>query len=238
MSKGVLLINLGSPDSPSVSDVRRYLREFLMDGRVLDIPWLTRFFVVYFAILPRRPKQTGHAYQSIWTNEGSPLIVTSRHVQKKLQAMLEIPIELAMRYQNPSIQNGLKTLANRGVTDLFVIPLFPHYAMSSYESAVARVKELTSRITPDIRLQFQPPFYDHPDYISAMTANAEPYLLKGFDHLLFSFHGVPERQIRKSDPTGRHCLASPDCCLTASAAHATCYRAQSLKTMSAMVSSL
>ena len=140
--RAILLVNLGSPDSPSVPDVRRYLREFLMDGRVLDVNWFVRFCIVNFAILPSRPKQSAHAYQSIWTAAGSPLIVTSRNVQAKLQARVSVPVELAMRYQNPSIPEALRRLAQTGVQDLLLIPLFPHYAMSSFETAVERVKEV------------------------------------------------------------------------------------------------
>jgi protoporphyrin/coproporphyrin ferrochelatase len=235
MNKGVLLVNLGSPDSPSVGDVRRYLREFLMDGRVLDVNWFTRFCIVHFAILPSRPKQSAHAYQSIWTPAGSPLVVTSRKVHAELQKRFSVPIELAMRYQNPSIPDAVRRLAQKGVDDLLLFPLFPHYAMSSYESAVERVKEVAARLAPSMRVQVQPPYFEHPDYVAALVASAEPFLRKDFDHLLFSFHGVPERQIRKSDPTGHHCLNSENCCQTPSAAHATCYRAQSLKTMSAFV---
>src|SRR6516164_9780613 len=146
MKKGVLLVNLGSPDSASVPDVRRYLREFLMDGRVLDVNWLARFCIVHFAILPSRPKQSAEAYHKIWTAAGSPLIVTSRNVQAKLQSRVDIPVELAMRYQNPSILDVLRRLVERGVDDLLVIPLFPHYAMSSYESAVERVKEVAAQM--------------------------------------------------------------------------------------------
>ena len=235
MNKGVLLVNLGSPDSPSVGDVRRYLREFLMDGRVLDVNWFARFCIVHFAILPSRPKQSAHAYQAIWTPAGSPLVVTSRKVHAELQKRLSVPVELAMRYQNPSIPDAVRRLAQKGVDELLLFPLFPHYAMSSYESAVERVKEVAARLTPSMRVQVQPPYFDQPDYIAALVANAEPFLNKGFDHLLFSFHGVPERQIRKSDPTGQHCLNAENCCQTPSAAHATCYRAQSLKTMAAFV---
>src|SRR5580765_4527509 len=130
MSKGVLLVNLGSPDSPSVPDVRRYLREFLMDGRVLDVNWLVRFCIVNFAILPSRPKQSAHAYQSIWTEAGSPLVVTSHKVQAKLQRKLTLPIELAMRYQNPPIARAIQNLRERGCTDVLLIPLFPHFAKS------------------------------------------------------------------------------------------------------------
>ena len=235
MSKGVLLVNLGSPDSPSVPDVRRYLREFLMDGRVLDVNWLARFCIVHFAILPSRPKQSAEAYEKIWTKEGSPLVVISRNVQNKLQARVDVPVELAMRYQNPSILDAVQRLAERGIDDLLVIALFPHYAMSSFESAVERVREVAAKVAPRMRLQVQPPCYQDPDYITAMVANAREYLERGYDHLLFSFHGVPERQIRKSDPSGCHCLNSKDCCEKASPAHATCYRAQCFKTVAAFV---
>jgi ferrochelatase len=235
MSKGVLLINLGSPDSTSVPDVRKYLREFLMDGRVLDTNWLMRFCVVNFAILPKRPKESAHAYEKIWTTEGSPLIVTSRNVQKKLQERVSIPVELAMRYQNPSIENAIRSLHGKNVTGLFLIPLFPHYAMSSYESAVERVKKVANKIAPKMKIEVQPPYFDSPDYISALVAVAKNHLESDFDHLLFSFHGIPERHLRKSDPTYCHCLQKENCCEVPSPAHATCYRAQCFKTVKAFV---
>jgi protoporphyrin/coproporphyrin ferrochelatase len=231
--QGVLLVNLGSPDSPSVPDVRRYLREFLMDARVLDVNWFLRFCIVHFAILPSRPKQSAHAYQSVWTKEGSPLIVTSRRVQALLQQRVSVPVELAMRYQNPSISAAVQSLARQGVGRALVILLFPHYAMSSFETAVERVKEVVARETPQMQLEFHPPYFDQPDYIAALVGSAKDLLAKGYDHLLFSFHGLPERQIRKSDPTGCHCLTVPNCCEVASPAHATCYRAQCFKTAEA-----
>ncbi|MDE3068387.1 MAG: ferrochelatase [Verrucomicrobiota bacterium] len=234
MSKGVLLVNLGSPDSTSVSDVRKYLREFLMDGRVLDVAWPLRAFIVGM-ILIKRPKQSAHAYRGIWTPEGSPLIVISRRVQAALQQRLAAPVELAMRYQNPSIPDAVRSLRAQGVNELFLIPLFPHYAMSSYETAVERVKAVASRLAPQMRVEIQPPYGDAPDYIAALVGSAGEFLDKGFDHLLLSFHGVPERHLRKSDPTGGHCLAAPDCCQVASPAHATCYRAQCFKTAAAFV---
>src|SRR5260221_13801848 len=157
MSKGVLLVNLGSPDSPSVPDVRRYLREFLMDGRVLDVNWFVRFCIVHFAILPSRPKQSAHAYQSIWTAEGSPLIVISRKTQGLLQQKVRMPVELAMRYQKPSISGALRGLSENGVDEVLLIPLFPHYAMSSFETAVVRVKELAAVLARDMKIQGQPP---------------------------------------------------------------------------------
>jgi len=235
MKKGVLLVNLGSPDSPSVADVRRYLREFLMDGRVLDVNWLLRFCIVHFAILPSRPKQSAHAYQTVWTPQGSPLVVTSRNVLAKLQPRIPVPVELAMRYQNPSISEAIRKLAAQGVDETLLIALFPHYAMSSFETAIERVKEVAAKLAPGMQIQVQPPYYDHPDYIAALVGSASAHLAKGYDHLLFSFHGVPERQIQKSDPSGCHCLKVQNCCEVNSPAHATCYRAQCFKTVAAFV---
>ncbi len=236
MSKqGVLLVNLGSPHSPSVGDVRRYLREFLMDGRVLDAPYWVRFFVVHACILPFRPKQSAEAYHKIWLPEGSPLVVTSRKVQAQLQRIMPLPVELAMRYQNPSIPSALRSLRARGIKEIILFPLFPHYAMSSFETAVERVREVAGQVSPPMTVKVIPPFYDAPEYIDALVASAQPYLEKDYDHLLFSFHGIPERHLRKSDPTGSHCLKSPNCCSVASSAHATCYRAQCFRTVEGFV---
>lgn len=229
MSKAILLVNLGSPDSPSVPDVRRYLNEFLMDARVVDTSWLMRRFIVGM-ILINRPKESAHAYQSIWTPAGSPLIVTSRNVQNKLQARVNVPVELAMRYQNPSIESAIKNLSARNVDEILLIPLFPHYAMSSYETAVVRVQEVAKKIAPRMKVAVQPPYGDLPDYISAMVANSGEHLKQDYDHLLFSFHGIPERQIRKSDPTHAHCLTVNNCCQTPSEAHKFCYRHQCYRT--------
>src|SRR5579885_748447 len=168
MSKGILLVNLGSPDSPSVPDVRRYLNEFLMDGRVLDVPWALRRWIVCM-ILIRRPRQSAHAYQSIWTPEGSPLIVISRNVQKKLQARLNVPVGLAMRYQNPSIPSAVINLRQRGVNEVLLVPLFPHYAMSSYETAVVRVQDVARELAPEMNVQVLPPYYNDPEYIAALV---------------------------------------------------------------------
>jgi ferrochelatase len=236
MSKqGVLLVNLGSPDSPSVRDVRKYLREFLMDGRVLDAPYLIRFCIVHFAILPSRPKQSAEAYRKIWLPEGSPLVITTRKVQFDLQRRLDFPVELAMRYQNPSIESAVRSLRTQGVTELLLVPLFPHYAMSSFETVVERVKQVMARRAPQMSLEVVAPYYDQPDYIDALVARAADYLKKDYDHLLFSFHGLPERHLRKSDPTCGHCLRVEQCCDVASRAHPTCYRMQCFKTAEAFV---
>src|SRR5262249_36729566 len=148
------------------------------------------------------------AYHKIWTAQGSPLVVTSRNVTSLLQSKVNVPVELAMRYQNPSIPAALHRLHQNGVEDLLLIPLFPHYAMSSFETAVERVKEVATRLTSPMKVRVQPPFFNHPDYVEALVASAREFIEKSFDHLLFSFHGVPERQIRKSDPSGSHCLAN------------------------------
>jgi ferrochelatase len=234
--RAILLVNLGSPDSASVADVRRYLREFLMDGRVLDAPYPIRWAIVNLSILPKRPIQSAEAYRTIWTKEGAPLIVISKNVRAQLESRLGIPVELAMRYQNPSIESAVRKLKTEGATNVLLVPLFPHYAMSSYESAVVRVQELMAQLAPEIDLTIVRPFYDHPDYIKALVGVSEPFLKQSYDHLLFSFHGVPERHLRKADPTHAHCLASPDCCTRPSKAHETCYRAQCFKTVQAFVS--
>ncbi|MFA7345590.1 MAG: ferrochelatase [Terrimicrobiaceae bacterium] len=232
---GVLLINLGSPDSPSVSDVRKYLREFLMDPRVLDSPWPVRWGVVNLAILPKRPKESAEAYKKIWTKEGSPLVVTSREVQRELRCRIgdRVVVELAMRYQNPDIGSAIERLHRQGVADLLVFPLFPHFAMSSFETAVVRAREVAARLAPGMTLKIAEPFYDDPGYIAALAASAADFLGEGYDHLLFSFHGLPERHMRKANPG--HCLAVAGCCETPSAAHRTCYRAQCFATVRAFV---
>jgi ferrochelatase len=234
-SRGVLLINLGSPDSPEMPDVRRYLREFLMDGRVIDAPWPVRFGIVRFGILPKRPRQSSEAYRSIWSKEGSPLIISSQKIQEALQQRLKLPVELAMRYQNPSIELAIRRLRDAGVNDLLVIPLFPHYAMSSYETAAERAIAVARKVAPRMKLRVAEPYYDRPDYIEALVASSSPYLEQEHDHVLFSFHGLPERHLRKADKTGCHCLKVENCCEVPSPAHRTCYRAQCFKTVRAFV---
>jgi ferrochelatase len=228
---GVLLINLGSPDTTAVGDVREYLREFLMDPRVIDAPWPIRAMVVYGTILPSRPKNSAEAYEKVWTPAGSPLVVISQNVRAALESELGIPVELCMRYRNPTVADALQRLTSRGVDAVTLIPLFPHYAMSSYETAVEHVLRVQRRVAPDITIKVVPPYYNHPAYLDALARSADEYLARDFDHLLFSFHGIPERHLRKSDPTRSHCLASPNCCDTPSPAHATCYRAQCFQTV-------
>jgi ferrochelatase len=233
--RGILLVNLGSPDSPTVRDVRRYLREFLMDERVLDVPFLIRFGIVHLGILPKRPKQSAEAYRKIWTSDGSPLVATSRNLCAALRARTGLPAELGMRYRNPSIQQAIERLRTQGVSDLLLIPLFPHYAMSSYETAVERVRRILVQSGQRMSLTVIAPFYDHPDYISSLVESAAEYLDRDFDHLLFSFHGLPEKHLRKMNPTCSHCLIHNDYCAQSSPTHHKCYRAQCFKTVGAFV---
>jgi ferrochelatase len=234
MSKAVLLVNLGSPASPAVGDVRRYLNEFLMDGRVIDVAWPLRRLIVGM-ILINRPKESAHAYEKIWTKNGSPLVFTSLAARNHLQERVTIPVAVAMRYQKPAIQDAISQLQGRGVTEMLLIPLFPHYAMSSYETAVVRVRELARKLAPQIKVVVQPPYGDSPDYIAALAASARDSLETGYDHLLFSFHGIPERHLRKADPSHAHCLASPNCCQTPNEAHKFCYRHQCFRTVEEFV---
>jgi ferrochelatase len=234
-NKGILLVNLGSPDTPAVKDVRRYLNEFLMDKRVLDIPYPIRRFIVNFFILPKRPKYSAEAYRSIWQEEGSPLILISEKVQKLLQEQIDLPVSLGMRYGNPTIKSALEVLLEKNVKEILLIPLYPHYAISTFESVVEKTKEELAKLNTSIKLEIIPPFYKEDNYINALLTSAEKYLREDYDFLLFSYHGLPERHIIKSDPTGSHCLSSLDCCKIESPAHATCYRHQVLETTKAFV---
>ncbi len=224
--RAVLLANLGSPASTEVADVRRYLNQFLMDPYVVDLPWPARRLLVGLILL-LRPKQSAAAYASIWWEEGSPLVVISRRVQQALQAKLDMPVDLAMRYGEPSIEKGLLALASReGVKEVLFMPQYPQFAASTVTTSIREAERVVAEHKLNIKLTVVPAFHDKPGYIDALVASAAPHLEQGFDHLLFSYHGLPERHLRKADPTGSHCLNYPDCCDRPSPAHATCYRAQ------------
>jgi ferrochelatase len=227
-TRAVLLVNLGSPDSPSVPDVRRYLREFLGDERVLDIPAPQRWLLLEGIILPTRPAKSAHAYASIWTPEGSPLMRTSASVQEKLSIALgpDVPVYLAMRYGQPPIADVMARIAADGVEELFLIPQYPHYAMSSWETVVVRVREEARKQAPALCVTCIAPFYADDDYIEALHAVSAPFLEQSHDHLLFSYHGVPVRHLRKYGCTRGRAAAACDCCPPGTASRATCYRAQ------------
>jgi len=230
MRKAVLMVNLGSPDAPRVPELRRFLREFLSDPRVIDLPFFTRQALLHLFILPFRPRRSVEAYKRIWSADGSPLISLSRSQQDGLQNRVDMPVHLAMRYGNPSIRAALETMRRDCTQRLLLMPMFPHYAMSSYETVVARVMELAVQIVPSMRVDVLQPYYNDPAYIDALVASAKPFLGDGFQRLLFSFHGIPERHIRKSDPSHVHCLNTRDCCHMEHPAHYTCYRHQCLRT--------
>ena len=230
--RAILLMNLGSPDSTSTRDVHTYLMEFLMDKRVIDYPWLFRKLLVGGLIVPFRAAKSAEAYQTIWTKEGSPLIVLTRQLQAALQQVVQEPVGIAMRYGNPSMVDAFKDLSDRvpGLEEVIAIPLYPHYAMASYETAVEYAQEVYRKKKYTFNLDFIRPFYNESHYLKALSEHIRPYLKEDFDHILFSYHGVPGRHIKKSDPTGSHCLISAGCCETASPAHATCYRHQCFTT--------
>jgi len=237
MSKAVLLVNLGSPDSTDVADVKRYLDEFLTDERVIDQGFV-RKVIVPLIILNTRPKKSAEAYQSIWTDEGSPLIVTSRHQADKLQAQIQPRVYLAMRYRKPAIGEVIQQMLNDGVTSVYVIPLYPQYAMSSYETVVVKVAEEINQRQPDLDVAYLQPFYNEPRYLDILADSIRPHLPADTDKLLFSFHGIPERHLRLSDPSHAHCLCVKDCCERASPSHATCYRHQCFATVKGVVARL
>ncbi len=233
-------MNLGSPDSTGVRDLRKYLNEFLTDKRVIDYSWLFRKIVVQGIIVPARAPKSAEAYRSIWTKNGSPLIQFTRELAEKLQAQVPEPVSIAMRYGNPGMKQAYESLINKvpGLEEVIAIPLYPHYAMSSYETAVEHAREIHRINKYGFKLKFTAPFYQDTRYIHAMAENIRPWLLKEFDHLLFSFHGIPERHLVKSDPTHQHCLQSAGCCSVGSVAHATCYRHQCLQTMKRVAAEL
>jgi ferrochelatase len=231
--KGLLLVNLGTPDAPETGAVRRYLREFLSDSRVVDINPVGRWFLLNFIILPFRSPKSAHAYRTIWTQEGSPLMVHSRALTAAVTQRLagDYEVELAMRYGNPSLPDAVARLRQRGVTDFTVLPLYPQEAPSSSGSSLARTYEVLSEAWDVPNVRAVPAFHDHPAFLGAFVEVARP-VITGMraDHVLFSFHGVPERHVRKSDPSGRHCLATGGCCDVLTDANRHCYRAQCFAT--------
>ena len=238
--RGALLINLGTPDAPRPPEVRRYLREFLSDPRVIDIPALPRKLLVEGVILPTRPRRTAAAYAKVWSEAGSPLLVHGEALRAALERRLGAGwvAALGMRYGNPSIEAALRRLEERGVREVIALPLFPQYSSAATASALAALFAAPAAARLH-RIHALGPFHAEPGFIAAWRDVAAPALAAfRADHVLFSYHGLPERQIRASDPSGRHCLASADCCAQPHAAHATCYRAQCYATTTALVEAL
>ena len=223
----LLLVNLGSPASTSVADVRSYLNQFLMDPYVIDLPWPLRRLLVSLILLSR-PAKSAHAYQSIWWPEGSPLVEISRQLTDAVRPLwTQGPVELAMRYGEPSIETSLRKLAGQGITRVTFAPLYPQFADSTTTTALVEAQRVIAAHQLPIKLSVLQPFFAQPEYLDALAASVKPYLEQGFDHLLMSYHGLPERHLHKTDPTGTHCLKGADCCQRASGAVLqSCYRAQ------------
>ncbi|MDQ3279273.1 MAG: ferrochelatase [Bacteroidota bacterium] len=228
MKRAIVLMNLGSPDSTEVRDVKRYLDEFLMDARVIDKPWLLRALLVKGIIVPFRAPKSAEAYKSIWTEKGSPLIVISEQLRDALNKEVDEPVVIAMRYGNPSPKAAFDNLVatNPDLEEVIAIPMYPHYAMSSYETAVEHAKEQHKEGGYTFKLTTIKPYYNKEEYIHALCESIKPHLHTDWDHILFSYHGVPERHIYKGDVTGQHCLKVPNCCDVSSPAHQYCYRHQ------------
>lgn len=236
----VLLVNLGTPASPSTRDVRKYLREFLSDERVIDSHPLVRALLLNLVILPFRPRRSAAAYRMIWTEAGSPLLVESEALARDVARNLGdgFHVVLAMRYGEPSLSRALDELLGAKPERLVIVPLFPQYAEASTGSALARIEELLPKDTaPEIASV--PAFYDDPGFLSAWAAVASERL-EAFrpDHVLLSYHGLPERQVKRTDESGTHCLASPECCDKISAVNRNCYRAQCQATSKSLVRAL
>jgi ferrochelatase len=239
---GVLLVNLGTPDEPTPGAVRRYLREFLSDPRVLSMNPIGRKLLLELVILPFRPRKSAEAYRKIWTERGSPLLALSRDLEAKVRAAVGAghAVELAMRYGSPSIPDALERLRRAGMRRLVVAPLYPQYASATTGSTVEAVFEALSRWQAIPPVSVVPPFPDDPAFVAAFAAVGTPVLARERpDHVLFSFHGLPESQVRAADHSGgAHCLRSAGCCDAIGEANRDCYRAQCFLTARALARAL
>ena len=239
-TQAVLLVNLGSPDSCEVKDVKTYLKQFLLDPYVIDGPWLFRQLLVRGIILNTRPKKSAEAYRSIWTKEGSPLVISATKQRDLLREQVEFPVEIGMRYGNPSIESGFQALVDQypDLETVFMLPLYPHYAMASTRTVVEEAQRVVAANNWSFKLQIQSSFFDEEKYIEILAQSIASYVKTDFDHLLFSYHGIPVRHLKKQDPTGTHCYKVKDCCHQPSAAHATCYKHQVTVTTEKVVAKL
>jgi ferrochelatase len=237
---GLILVNLGSPNSYEVKDVRTYLRQFLMDERVIDAPFAVRKMIVEGFVLPFRPKKSAEAYKSVWMTEGAPLKVLTENFRQALRPLVDVPLSVAMRYGNPTPEKALEDLEvqTSGLKEILVAPMYPHYAMSSFETAYMYVLEKIKKRRPELIFKILQPFYDEQAYITALSESITPYLEKPYDHLLFSYHGLPVRHLKKSDPTKMHCYQAAQCCDIQSPAWDFCYKHQVVQTTKLVASQL
>jgi protoporphyrin/coproporphyrin ferrochelatase len=238
LKKGVLLVNLGTPDSPQTPDVRKYLREFLMDGRVIDIPYVSRFFLVNGIIAPFRAPKSAKIYKKLWNENGSPLLYYGIKAKEQLQKSLgeNYEVKLAMRYQTPSIETALEEFKKSDITEIIVLPLFPQYASASTGSVIEKVMDIIGKwqIVPSIK--FINSFYNHPAFINAWYEVSKKYMDEKYDHYIFSYHGLPERQILKGDC---HSVCKfGECCNSITSKNYYCYRANCFETTRLLASKL
>lgn len=236
--KGVLLVNLGTPDSPTYGGLRRYLNQFLTDRRVIDLPWLFRNMLFKGIVVPIRSGKVSKLYQKLWTPDGSPLKVFGERVSSGVQDRLgddEYVVELAMRYQNPSLKSALLKLRDKNVDEIIVFPLFPQYASATTGSIFEEVMKILAKWEqiPSVRLINS--YYDHPDVVRLYADKARKHNLEDYDHFIFSFHGVPKRYLKKEN---NHCKCDTKCCQKIVDANKFCYSAQCHQTAYAIAKEL
>lgn len=239
---GVLLVNIGTPDSIELRDVKKYLKQFLLDPRVIDIPLIFRILLLYFIIVPFRSAKSLLAYKSIWLAEGSPLKVHSQKLGQTVTKLLgdKYIVEVCMRYQNPSIESAVKNLIENKARKIIVFPLFPQYSSAATGSVFERVGKIVNQLWNVPQLIYMPPFYDHPEFIKSFSNIAMKKIVEFKpDFVLFSYHGLPERHIKKSDSSnGQFCLKNNNCCEEISENNYFCYRAQCYATTRALAQNL
>ena len=224
-NEGVLLINLGSPKELSKKSVRQYLRVFLSDDNVVDLPKFFQQFILRLFILPFRPKNTLEAYEKIWTKEGSPLIISTESIANKLTEKTGWNVEYAMRYEEPSIEKALHKFKKKEINKIYVISLYPHNAMATTVTTELETRNVAMNISNDFELIFTKPFFDNEEYINAMVNSIRPYVEnKSYDKIIFSYHGIPKRQAKKTDETGEHCFSTSNCCEVENDGSKDCYR--------------
>ena len=222
---GILLINLGSPKKLTKKSVREYLKVFLSDDYVLDLPKVLQQIILRVFILPFRPKKTLEAYELIWTPEGSPLIISTESIANKLSLKTGWDVDYAMRYEEPSIENALLNFKNKGIYKIIVISLYPHNALATTITTEMETRIVANKLSEDFELVFTKPFFDNEIYINAISKTIKPHIEKAsFDKIVFSYHGIPKRQAKKTDETGVHCFSDSNCCEIAGDGSKDCYR--------------
>ena len=222
---GILLINLGSPKKLTKKSVREYLKVFLSDDYVLDLPKILQQIILRVFILPFRPKKTLEAYELIWTPEGYPLIISTESIAKKLSSKTGWDVDYAMRYEDPSIENALLNFKNKGIYKIIVISLYPHNALATTITTEMETRIVANKLSEDFELVFTKPFFDNEIYINAISKTIKPHIEKAsFDKIVFSYHGIPKRQAKKTDETGEHCFSDGNCCEIVGDGSKDCYR--------------